>query len=63
MAESPLKTARILWIAAAVTTVAAALVYFDVFAIGEFSKTFALLLLVVAVMDVAMSAVILRRRS
>ena len=63
MAESPLKTARMLWIAAAVTTVFAALLYFDVFGIGEFSKTFALLLLVTAVMDVALSAVIIRRRS
>ena len=63
MAESPLKTARILWMAAAVTTVLAALLYFDVFGIGEFSRTAALLLVVAAVMDVAMSAVILRRRS
>ena len=63
MAESPLKTARILWIAAAVTTVVAALSYFDVFGLGEFSKTFALVLLAAAVMDVAMSAYILRRQS
>jgi hypothetical protein len=63
MAESPLKTARILWIAAAVTLVAAALSYFDVLGLGEFGQTVALLLLVTAVMDVAMSVVILRRRS
>lgn len=63
MADSPLKTARILWIAAAATTIAAALFYFDVFGMGEFSQTVALLLIGTAVMDVAMSAVILRRRS
>jgi hypothetical protein len=63
MAEDKLKIARILLVAAAVTSVAAGLFYFDVFGVGEFGQTVALLLLVTAVMDVAMSFVILRRRT
>ena len=62
MAESPLKLARILWVAAAVTAVLAALLYVDVFGIGESSEKLALLLLLATVMDIALSAVILRRR-
>jgi hypothetical protein len=63
MAEDRLKIARILLIAAAATTVAAGLFYFDVFGVGEFGQTVALLLLVTAVMDVVMSFVLLRRRT
>ena len=62
MGESPLRTAQILWVSAALTTLLALLFWSGIIDVGVEPWKLALICGLIAVADVALSAFILTRR-